>query len=265
MDGCSNCEKTENVISCDGCQKILCDKCSELSPSEIKCMPLKKRKLLFLCNECEHGFKLIPVLFKKVESLEETVQKLKDDANNCTIRSQPVPELTTNTPLSNSELMHEFENRTKRTKNVMIYNVNEITSRMINERINHDTNEVNNILTTLGITENPIKIIRLGKATGKPIPLKVIMHTQQAVTDCLKNRKNLTGTIVRISADLIILQRQGIKNYMRKLNQRRENGENDIQIRYIGGVPKILKTPVNASNSSKTNQLLLPKLRGYSH
>ncbi|KAG5872583.1 hypothetical protein JTB14_035563 [Gonioctena quinquepunctata] len=155
-------------------------------------MPLKKRKLLFQCNECEHGFKLIPVLFKKVESLEETVQKLKDDANNCTIRSQPVPELTTNTPLSNSELMHEFEDRTKRTKNVMIYNVNEITSRTINERINHDTNEVNNILTTLGITENPIKIIRLGKATGKPRPLKVIMHTQQAVKDCLKNRKNLT-------------------------------------------------------------------------
>ncbi|KAG5875982.1 hypothetical protein JTB14_011569 [Gonioctena quinquepunctata] len=126
-------------------------------------MPLKKRKPLFLCNECEHGFKLIPALFKKVESLEETVQKLKDDANNCTIRSQPVPELTTNTPLSNSELMHVFEDRTKRTKNVMIYNVNEITSRTINERINHDTNEVNNILTTLGINENPIKIIRLAK------------------------------------------------------------------------------------------------------
>ncbi|KAG5888549.1 hypothetical protein JTB14_000971 [Gonioctena quinquepunctata] len=116
-------------------------------------MPLKKRKLLFLCNEYEHAFKLIPVLFKKVESLEETVQKLKDDANNCTIRSQPEPERTTNTPLSNSELMHEFEDRTKRTKNVMIYNVNEITSRTINERINHDTNEVNNILTTLGITK----------------------------------------------------------------------------------------------------------------
>lgn len=43
------------IFPCDACRNYYCGDCSDLSPSEIKCMPLQKRILKFHCVKCRNG------------------------------------------------------------------------------------------------------------------------------------------------------------------------------------------------------------------
>lgn len=78
MSHCSSCNKIGNVLPCDSCKSGVCHQCSELSASEIRCMELKKRKLIFLCQGCEIEYKQVPVLIKKINEFEKQNGEIKD-------------------------------------------------------------------------------------------------------------------------------------------------------------------------------------------
>ena len=61
MSLCSKCHKTRNVLLCDNCKCKVCQQCSELSASEVRCIELKKKKreLICVCQTCETGFHYI--------------------------------------------------------------------------------------------------------------------------------------------------------------------------------------------------------------
>lgn len=54
MPSCCICKGRGNgkVFGCDKCGKLYCDACGSISSSEIRCLELKKRTLLFHCNAC---------------------------------------------------------------------------------------------------------------------------------------------------------------------------------------------------------------------
>lgn len=52
MKTCSVCKRNEKVFSCDQCRQLLCVDCGALSASEVKCLELKNRVLLFYCKVC---------------------------------------------------------------------------------------------------------------------------------------------------------------------------------------------------------------------
>lgn len=60
---CSRCKQTwastkelkYPCFPCDSCRNLCCVECSDLGPSEIKCMPLHKRLLKFHCYKCRSG------------------------------------------------------------------------------------------------------------------------------------------------------------------------------------------------------------------
>lgn len=53
MPICSVCgNSNRGVFSCDECAGLFCDTCSGLTSSEIRCLELKKRSLLFHCKSC---------------------------------------------------------------------------------------------------------------------------------------------------------------------------------------------------------------------
>lgn len=52
MSACSACGKGVRVFGCDRCGNLYCDACSALTSSEIRCIELKKRTLLFYCETC---------------------------------------------------------------------------------------------------------------------------------------------------------------------------------------------------------------------
>lgn len=49
---CSVCKKGDKVFSCDKCKQLFCENCIGLSASEVRCLELKKRVLLFHCKGC---------------------------------------------------------------------------------------------------------------------------------------------------------------------------------------------------------------------
>lgn len=54
MPSCCICKVkgSGKVFGCDKCKKLYCDVCGSIAPSEVRCLELKKRTLLFHCNAC---------------------------------------------------------------------------------------------------------------------------------------------------------------------------------------------------------------------
>lgn len=65
---------------CDSCKRQICIECSELCSSEIKCMPLQRRVLKFVCIQCRN-FELYDILSKSVEDKQKIIDS-KDEIIN---------------------------------------------------------------------------------------------------------------------------------------------------------------------------------------
>lgn len=52
---CSKCANHKSRYTCDVCYKTICNECSALTSTEERCMNLSKRKLKFLCPDCEEN------------------------------------------------------------------------------------------------------------------------------------------------------------------------------------------------------------------
>ncbi|KAG5887203.1 hypothetical protein JTB14_016688 [Gonioctena quinquepunctata] len=59
---------------CDSCRNLICAECSDLSPSEIKCLPLQKRLMKFHCSKCRNN--------DFVEILKNTIKDKEDIITN---------------------------------------------------------------------------------------------------------------------------------------------------------------------------------------
>lgn len=46
---------------CDSCRNIICQECSDLSTSELRCIPLQKRSLIYNCKKCR-AYELVDIL-----------------------------------------------------------------------------------------------------------------------------------------------------------------------------------------------------------
>lgn len=77
---CSKCKETKiptkdikvPCFACDSCRNLFCIECSELSTSEVRCMPLQKRLLKFHCPGCR-SYELIDMLKKTVLDKDEII------------------------------------------------------------------------------------------------------------------------------------------------------------------------------------------------
>ena len=86
MDGnennCPNCKQTisgdEQIYKCDLCIRGIHKACANLSASEIKCMPLQKRLLILLCNDCKMMLGKTPLMLQLLEEMRSEVNGLKN-------------------------------------------------------------------------------------------------------------------------------------------------------------------------------------------
>jgi len=83
----------------------------------------------------------------------------------------------------------------------------------------------------------------------KPRPVKILLSSQSDVFNILRTQKNLKTTAnwsnVRFSSNRITKQREEMGILRKTLQQRRDNGEQNIIIKYIKGIPKIVNTTKN--------------------
>lgn len=76
---CDVCKNTKDTLfSCDGCRKYLCKICGKLTSSEIKCLQLKERVMLFHCDLCRkfESLKLLNTIIDDKETIIQSKNKI---------------------------------------------------------------------------------------------------------------------------------------------------------------------------------------------
>ena len=83
------------------------------------------------------------------------------------------------------------------------------------------------------------RVNRIGKSGEKPRPMRVVLPDSNIALKVIKQKKKLNNSPARISADLTFRQRQELKKLYEELNTRKENGEENLSLRYTKGLPYI--------------------------
>uniref|UniRef100_A0A2A4IY01 Uncharacterized protein n=1 Tax=Heliothis virescens TaxID=7102 RepID=A0A2A4IY01_HELVI len=176
----------------------------------------------------------------KIKHIEDQIQQLKN--------MQPV-ETTPNSPVTHREaLMQELKDRCEREKNVILVGIPEKNEKDIKARQNHDCNEVTKLTSTLkSDCPKPIKTVRLGRyIQDKNRPLKVYYNHTEFPKYLLRNKTSLPENI-HVYADQTPTQKQYLQSLREELKMRTDDGE-DLIIKYIKGIPTIVKNTNNQKN-----------------
>ncbi|CAH1974120.1 unnamed protein product [Acanthoscelides obtectus] len=86
-DSCTKCKEDikEDYYTCDVCNGKIHQVCAQLSSSEVRCMPLQKRTLLYACVNCKDVLKKIPNLVIFMEDIKKQL------ADKSTTTPVPIP------------------------------------------------------------------------------------------------------------------------------------------------------------------------------
>lgn len=179
-----------------------------------------------------HQQNRIKDLESEVEAIKIELVQLKGDSNK-QVNSVKSDENQTN-------LISEIQDRNFRSKNLIVHNIPECTSEVIRERVDFDKTQVIHLLEKLEMESNvDFKVSRIGKKSNQTRPIRLMLPSANIAVDCLKRKKKLENTKIKISADMTYMQRQEIKKLYDELNTRRDNGEDGLVIRYSKSIPYI--------------------------
>lgn len=222
---CLKCHVSNNNdnISCDGCSRIIHTDCAGLNTHELKVMSLRggKRTLKYYCSDCEEGIRIIPKLLKRIDELEERINLVSQNSTN------PV------NPSINDSIAQELLERQKRSNTVVIFNLPEE---------NNDQNDAQLILNEL--TNGRIAIVKSGRFGKRNRnghrAMKITVESHEVASKIITANKNcLKGRNIYISADLTRYQRDSLNQLKKELATRTANGEENLVIKYVNGIPKI--------------------------
>lgn len=154
---------------------------------------------------------------------------------------------------SYDEILAELTEQNIRRKNVIVIGIPEPHSTDTKERAAIDKNKV---LEALKIYSKdcpePAKNIRVGRyKPGINRPIKVSFESEEIVKHILRSKGDTKNNEIKIFADQTPFQQNQLKQLKEELKIRIEKGEENLRIKYIKNVPKIVK---NWPKKSKTQQ-----------
>lgn len=143
------------------------------------------------------------------------------------------------------DIVAEFGERQKRASNVIIFGAPESRNGSGGERKIADELFVNQIFSYLGVSAEISDVSRIGRVAGDKVrPLKITLQSEAQVKAVLGNVKKLRDndsyTNVRVSLDRTPMQQQRYRIVKTQLAERLANGERDLRIRFVSGVPTIV-------------------------
>lgn len=150
------------------------------------------------------------------------------------------------------DIIAELNDRARRTRNVLVYNIPEIKNPNIKARIAHDKTLIVKLIQLVSheIDSSDIKILRLGKPSkDKPRPIKLIFRddsearkfSESFSKDQIATADSSFGD-VSISRDRTPRERQYLSDLRVELDTRTRKGEKNLSIKYRNGVPEITCT-----------------------
>lgn len=137
--------------------------------------------------------------------------------------------------------------RTKCEKNVIFLNINESTPE-------GDHKIMKEMLKEAPIDLSKIRSYRIGKLNkGKTRPLKVIFNNADDAMWVKVHNKKLCKENVKCFSDKTSKQRSYFKQILNDLENRKKNGETDLQIKYKNDIPMIIKVDSKDRNKPPKN------------
>lgn len=203
----------------------------------------------------------VPKILKAIGELKEEIEKLKtckSTQNDSLSKSNQIRvQMQGDTTIMNfEELLTEINERNKRTKNLIIFGVNEQnTNGESTTQKESDRNTITEILQEVQpdqqfeITNN----MRLGRyQINKVRPIKVCLKNEEQVHKIIKSAKLLKNKPnfghIAISFDRTKRQIEQYKTIKDELIRRHNLGDTNCRIKYINGNPKIISTVNQNSN-----------------
>ncbi|KAJ3649718.1 hypothetical protein Zmor_021443 [Zophobas morio] len=193
------------------------------------------------------------VITSMKDEFTASLRKLKEDFENqlSTLKSSLTQQTVSNSDQF-EEIVQEVIERQKRKPNLIVFGVPEQSSAINgSERSELDKAAVNDILTTVrpefSISSN-MKIQRLGRfqTNSRHRPIKIVLDDESEVHKFIKNAKvlkaNTAFSNISLSFDKTAKQIQLYNEVKTQLNARINSGEVNLRIRYLHGVPKIVKS-----------------------
>lgn len=220
-------------MKCDSCSRNLHKECSGLNSAEVKIMELRsKRSLKFYCDDCSSGFQQVPKLLKMVDELKVQLDSIKVKLENISVQNS-----NSNTEFEMDAVIEELYDRQKRANNIIIFNLQE------NPTSAADIDSIKEVLSD--IVPDPITVLsasRMGRANKNGNrALKVTLSNNETVMNIIKNRSRMKRERkVFINVDLTPSQRDKYRKLEEQLKQRIHNGEQNLVIKYVRGVPQII-------------------------
>lgn len=149
---------------------------------------------------------------------------------------------TNSLTLSCEDMALELQDRAQRLNNIVVAGISELNNKNSAIRREHDTKEVCSILKTISSEcPLPIKVLRLGKYNPNITrSLKVYFETRNPVLNILRNKSKINNKNIRIYPDQTPTQQKYFKDLRAELASRTKNGESNLTIKYIKGIPKII-------------------------
>lgn len=142
-------------------------------------------------------------------------------------------------------VFEELQERKSRECNVIMFNVPEAVDPC---NATHDVNLVAELLSSIAPSDQIKKVIRLGKRNdSKPRPTKIILGSSDVARNIVKHRRHIQKGI-HLKSDETPRQRQYMTALRKELDRRKQLGEIDLIIKYIGGIPRIIRKPPAAEN-----------------
>uniref|UniRef100_A0A8D8WYF4 Uncharacterized protein n=1 Tax=Cacopsylla melanoneura TaxID=428564 RepID=A0A8D8WYF4_9HEMI len=213
-----------------------------------------KKKLKYQCKDCpgtpgsnnsdkfDQLLVVITTLQQQMNAMQSKLNSIENQQLNADNETRPHDKQQ-----DMDSVLEELEERKKRKRNVIIYDIDESPSDDLNERIEHDNEKLNQIMGELNTNVQNVKIRRLGKRIpGKKRPMQVITQNDHEAINMLKKARSMKKT--NFKNDLTPMQRDKMRDLGNQLKLKQENGETGWGIKYVKGQPKLWKTTVVDSN-----------------
>lgn len=180
------------------------------------------------------------------ESIKNKINTIEDDLKE--LKKNPKDNHQHKTATQH-EMIQEIQDRLQREKNIIMVNLVEGNDKNTTSDSDTDLEKAYNILKCIHLDcPKPLKAIRLGKILGnKPRPLKLIFENTETPKHLLKNRSKVSAN-TKIYSDQTPAQRKYLQNLQTEMEQRAKNGESNLKIRYIKGIPTITESNTYSKN-----------------
>lgn len=167
------------------------------------------------------------------------ISSIENDIKTLQVTTKQVPTTTSQC----EDFIVELRERITRERNIIITGIPELMSTSSKERIAYDINEATKVIRMASPDcQEPINCIRLGKfKSGSSRSLKASLISAESAKDVLRNRMKVNTNTVSIFSDKTLQQQKHIKILKEELHARQGQGEENIAIKFIKGVPKIVQ------------------------